>query len=228
MKNMICFAHRGASGYEPENTLLAINRAIEIGMSWIEIDVRNVEHELIVFHDKDLERTTNGKGLVSERSLEYIRSLDAGKGEKIPFLQEVLDATCDKSGINIELKGEKTVDQVSKLISEYISNGKIQSDKVIVSSFIISELEIFKSLNPDIRIAPIFRKNHSGYEKTIKILAPYSAHFHRKSVTEEIVNKLHEHNVKVYVYTVNTVEELSRMVKLKVDGIFTNYPDLIT
>ena len=79
MNDFIYFAHRGASGYEPENTLIAIRKALEMGAKWIEIDVYAVENELVVIHDERLERTTNGKGLITNSSLDYLRSLDAGK-----------------------------------------------------------------------------------------------------------------------------------------------------
>jgi len=91
MSGVICFAHRGASGHEPENTLIAMEKAISMGVDWIELDVRVVDDELIVIHDDRLERTTNGTGCVHEHSLEYLRSLDAGKGQRIPLLRETFD-----------------------------------------------------------------------------------------------------------------------------------------
>ena len=93
MKKLVCFAHRGASGHEPENTLSAVEKAIELGADWIEVDVHAVKGELIVVHDERLERTTNGgRGYVTEKPLAYLRSLDAGKGQRIPALREILDS----------------------------------------------------------------------------------------------------------------------------------------
>jgi glycerophosphoryl diester phosphodiesterase len=88
---MICFGHRGAAGYAPENTLASVEKAISLGADWVEVDVYAVENELVVIHDDRLERTTNGSGYIIEQSLEYLRSLDAGEGEKIPFLREIFD-----------------------------------------------------------------------------------------------------------------------------------------
>jgi glycerophosphoryl diester phosphodiesterase len=85
--SFLCIAHRGASGYRPENTLGAFEHAITMGCTWIELDVHVVENELIVIHDDTLSRTTNGTGKVTERDLAYLRNLDAGNGERIPFLR---------------------------------------------------------------------------------------------------------------------------------------------
>ena len=84
MKEFVCFAHRGASGHEPENTLAAVEKAIALGADWIEVDVYAVAGELIVIHDERLERTNSGAGYVRDASLAYLRFLDAGKGQSIP------------------------------------------------------------------------------------------------------------------------------------------------
>ena len=115
---MICIGHRGAMGYAPENTLKSFALALELGASWVEADVHYVDDHLIVMHDERLERTTNGKGLLSEKSFNYLRKLDAGDGEKIPTLEELLDLIVGKAGINIELKGPGTAGPVIELIRE--------------------------------------------------------------------------------------------------------------
>ncbi len=122
MKKLLCFAHRGASGHEPENTLLAVEKAIVLGADWIEVDVYAVEGELIVIHDERLERTTNGTGCVMDKTLAYLRSLDAGKGQRIPTLREVFDCVDRRVGINVELKGPDTAGLAVSLIDEYVSH----------------------------------------------------------------------------------------------------------
>ena len=79
----LIIGHRGAMGHEPENTILSIEKAIRLGASWVEIDVQFVDGHLVVFHDDRLDRTTDGTGLISEKTWDYLRSLDAGKGQKI-------------------------------------------------------------------------------------------------------------------------------------------------
>src|SRR5436309_1394238 len=98
----LCIGHRGARGHEPENTVRSVRRAMELGANGIEVDVYFVDGELIVIHDDTLDRTTNGHGPVVEQSLDFIRSLDAGKGEKIPTLREIFDAVDRRAFINVE------------------------------------------------------------------------------------------------------------------------------
>ena len=88
--HLICFAHRGASGYEPENTLKSFSKALELGAPWIEFDVRAVEDELVVFHDRTLPRLTGASGSVHKQSLAYLRTLKVKGTEQIPLLSEVL------------------------------------------------------------------------------------------------------------------------------------------
>src|SRR6056297_2287931 len=99
--------HRGAMGYEPENTLRSFKKAIELNVDMVELDVYVCSSgELVVIHDDKVDKTTNGKGYVSEKSFDELRKLDAGMGEKIPTLQEVLDLIDKRAKVNIELKGK--------------------------------------------------------------------------------------------------------------------------
>ena len=88
---MHIIGHRGASGYAPENTLKAFELALTQGCEWLELDVHLLDSKLIVIHDEQLDRTTSGQGLISDHSLDAIRRLDAGDGEKIPYLDEVIE-----------------------------------------------------------------------------------------------------------------------------------------
>ena len=123
MHNMICIGHRGASGYAPENTLEAFELAISMHCPWVELDVYAVEDELLVIHDDTLERTTNGRGRVMQTPLAALRSLDAGKGQQIPTLSEVIELIDHRAGINIELKGEHTALPVNRLLADYRERG---------------------------------------------------------------------------------------------------------
>src|SRR4051794_23137839 len=102
-------AHRGASAYEPENTLRAFEKAIELGADMSEIDLHlSKDGELIVMHDYSVDQTTNGHGAIKEMTLEEIKRLDAGQGEQVPTLQEVIDLVRGRNGLYIELKAEGT------------------------------------------------------------------------------------------------------------------------
>ena len=120
MRDFLCIGHRGAGGLEPENTLRSIRKALALGVDGVEIDVYAVEGQLVVIHDETLERTTNGAGHVEAQSFEYLRSLDAGMGEKVPTLREVLDIVDRRAFVNIELKGRETAALTSGLIREYM------------------------------------------------------------------------------------------------------------
>ena len=228
MEQLICFAHRGASGHAPENTLLAFKTALSMGSAWIELDVFAVEKEIVVIHDDRLDRTTNGSGDVSSSSLAYLRSLDAGEGEKIPFLGEVLDTVAGKAGINVELKGDDTAALVAPLIESYVFRGIFHRDQFLVSSFNYKELQLFCQLAPEIRTGVNLSGPPLYSAKFAEDLGVYSLHVHRKSVTRAFVEDAHKRGFKVFVFTINQAEDLKAMVSNGIDGIFTNYPELCT
>jgi len=226
MNKLICFAHRGASGYEPENTLSAVEKAIALGADWIEIDVYIVEKELVVFHDQRLERTTNGTGLIMEQSLEYIRSLDAGNGQRIPTLQEVLNLVNRRAGINIELKGPGTADKTVSLIQGNIRSEKWAYEKFLISSFNHHELARVKYVEPFIKTGALVVGIPIGYARFAQELGAYSVHCNLDFINEAFVQDAHARSLKVFVFTVNNQDDLARMKALGVDGVFTNYPEI--
>jgi glycerophosphoryl diester phosphodiesterase len=228
MKKFLCFAHRGASGHEPENTLSAIEKAIVLGADWIEVDVYAVEGELIVIHDERLDRTTNGTGFVMDHTLEYLRSLDAGKGQHIPTLREVFDCVDRRAGINVEMKGPETAGLTVSLINEYIHKRKWHYEQCIVSSFHRRELARVKKLDPHIRIGIVIGGFHRPYKKFVSQVTTHSVHPRIDVVNAEFVRNAHEHGLKVFVYTVNHPEDIACVAAMGVDGIFTDFPELVT
>jgi glycerophosphoryl diester phosphodiesterase len=226
-KQLICVAHRGARGYEPENTLRAFAKAIDLGAPWIELDVYPIEDELMIIHDLRLDRTTNGSGFVFEKSKKHLRSLDAGQGEKIPFLREVLELVDRKAGINIELKWKGTAEPVARAIQAAIKNLGWSPDQFLVSSFIHAELVTFAKLMPGIRIGALTGELPVDYAAFAQKLGAWSLHPTIEFIDQEFVDDAHDRGLKVFVYTVNHPEELAWMVKLGVDGVFTDYPDRI-
>jgi len=226
MSDFIYFGHRGARGLEPENTLLSIRTAIEQGLKWIEVDVYSVENELVVIHDKRLERTTNGFGKVEKNSLAYIRSLDAGKGEKIPFLREVFDLFDGKFNINIELKGDNTAKPVSELIYEYINSGKWRTEQFLVSSFKHNELKEFRKIASKINVGALTSKIPPQLALFAQRLDAFSVNANLDKINRDFVVDTHHRGMKFYVYTVNTIDELNYVKELGVDGVFTDFPEL--
>jgi glycerophosphoryl diester phosphodiesterase len=223
---MLCIGHRGAMGHEPENTLLSIRKALELGVDAVEIDVYNVEDRLIVIHDRDLSRTTNGTGYIENCSWAYLRSLDAGKGEQIPTLEEVLDTVNRQVIINIELKGRNTATLVTNLILKYIQQGWSFAD-FLVSSFNHYELNQVTAIEPKIKIGMLIYGLPWGYIKIAKKLAAEIVISGLDYVNVELVTAAHQQNLLIWVYTVNQPRDFELMRTLGVDGIFTNYPDLM-
>ncbi len=225
MRDFRIFAHRGASGTEPENTLRSFRRALELGAVWVELDVRAVEDALVVFHDERLDRRTDGTGLVADRSLAYIRSLDAGEGEKIPLLGEVMDMLAGRSGVNIELKGSRTALPAAELLSDAVRSGGWSPDRILVSSFDPSELAVFRSRCPGIPVGALFKDIPSELNAIQCGLGCFSAHLARNHVTPEFAEQAHLLGMKAYVYTVNRMGDARRLKNMGVDGIFTDYPE---
>jgi len=228
LSEFILIAHRGASGYEPENTMSAFELALAMGARWIELDVYAVDGELAVIHDDRLERTTSGTGFVMDKSLSYLRSLDAGKGQKIPLLREVFDLVCDRAGINIELKGPETAAPTSTLIAAAITERRMTAEQFIVSSFNYNELLHFKTSRPEIRIGALVSGVPWRNIRFAEKMGAYAVHAGMNVVTRRFVAAAHRRGMKFFVYTVNTGEDLQRMQDMGVDGVFTNYPDIFS
>ena len=142
---MLCIGHRGAMGHAPENTLKSVAKALELGAPWVEIDVFYIDGHLVVIHDSRLERTTNGSGHVLDKPFSYLRTLDAGDGEKIPTLEEVLDLMAARAGINIELKGPGTAEPVVRLLREKLTQNRYE-EKILLSSFDHDEIAKAKQM----------------------------------------------------------------------------------
>lgn len=221
----LCLGHRGACGHEPENTLRSIRRALELGANGIEIDVQLVGGHLWVFHDSRLERTTNGQGYLRRKSFEELRALDAGQGERIPFLREVLDEIRGRAILNIELKGRRTAAHVEAIIHEAVSRGEWDYGQFLVSSFLQLELRALKDRR--IRRGLLLARPTRLFHLSARRVAAWSVHPALKFTTPKFVDAAHQRGWKVIPYTVNDPADLARMKELGVDGVFTDYPERV-
>ncbi|PIZ52288.1 glycerophosphodiester phosphodiesterase [Candidatus Woesearchaeota archaeon CG_4_10_14_0_2_um_filter_33_13] len=224
---MLKIGHRGAAGYEPENTLRSFKKALDLKVEMIELDVHlSKDQKLVVIHDNSAKRTTNGKGWIKNLTFEELRKFDAGKEEKIPLLEEVLDLVNKKVMINIELKGDNTAKPVANLIKKYEKKGWSKNN-FQVSSFKFNELEDFFKLNKKVNIGVLFEHFPNRYLKKAKTINAYSINPPVKFATSEFVKKAHTLGLKVLVWTVNEKSQIEQLKKLGVDGIFSNFPDRI-
>jgi glycerophosphoryl diester phosphodiesterase len=222
MKKPLLIAHRGASFYEPENTLRAVKRALEFGVDGIEIDVRSsMEGSLIVIHDETVDRTTNGTGKVRDMSLLELRSLDAGKGERIPLLEEVLELVKGKALLVIELKIAGMEERVLKILEEHDA-----FDNVLVNSFIHKSVKKVKELNPRVKTGVIFREAPIKPSRLAMDAEAENLFAFHKYITWEMVQDAHDHGLNIYAWTVDEPSTIESLIMLGVDGIVTNKPDI--
>jgi len=226
-RKLFCFGHRGACGHEPENTIRSVRRALELGADGVEVDVHLADGQLMVIHDETLERTTNGHGQVAAKSFSCLRSLDAGMGEKIPTLAEVLEAVNRRAIINIELKGPGTAVPVAALIAEFVSRRGWSYNDFLVSSFDHAQIREVKRLDAKIRIGALISRTPKHLSEFLKNLEPWSLHVSKRCVTRKIVIEAHQRGLKVFVFTVNQPREIVRMQAMGADGVFSDFPERI-
>jgi glycerophosphoryl diester phosphodiesterase len=224
---MQIIGHRGASGHYPENTLVSFQEAIADGVDMIELDVCSLPTgQVVVMHDITVNRTTNGNGPITDFDLASLRKLDAGDGQRVPLLIEVLDLIHKRLPINIEIKGGGDIAVlVSDIISHYVTQKNWSRNLFVVSSFDHTVLRQFAALQPDIRLGVLYADTPSRYWANSKKHTVYSANMSADRVTRDYVQQAHKRGFKVYVYTVNTKKQAQQMRALKVDGVFTNFPE---
>ena len=225
-EKLLCIGHRGAMGHEPENTLLSIQKAISLGVDVIEIDVHRVEDQLLVIHDHSLARTTNGQGYITDKSLSYLRSLDAGKGQQIPTLEEVFNTVNRQVRINVELKGKQTATLVVDLIHRYLNYGWSYDD-FLISSFNHYELQQVQVIDPKINLGLLLYGIPLDYLKIAEKLQVATIINNYNFIDSEFISSVHKQGLKCWAYTVNELEDIKIMKQLKVDGIITNYPEKV-
>lgn len=219
---MMIMGHRGAKALEPENTRLSIKRAMEIGVDAVEIDVHlTQDQEIVVIHDSTVDRTTNGTGLVGSYTLEDIKKLDAGKGEKIPTLEEVIDLTKGRVRLVIELKEEGTEKKVIELI---------ERDNLYDTTYVISFWHMLVK-----RVKEMDRGIKTG---VLLVGCPVDACIARSAladalvmnyafVNKEFVERAHREGLKVFIWNVDDRNLIKPYADMEVDGIGSNDPRLL-
>ncbi|MGA0383609.1 MAG: glycerophosphodiester phosphodiesterase [Flavobacteriaceae bacterium] len=223
--------HRGAMGYETENTLASIDKAVELGVPMIEIDVFKIASgELVVFHDDEVDKLTDGSGPIEAMNLEEVKALTLEGGHRIPTLIDVLDTLNARTSLNIELKGSNTADDSVRIVREYIESQRYTLDQFVFSSFKWGELERVRELDKSFDIAVLTGEDPPGEDPLDAIsiaeeLNAIAINPWFKRVTAENVQAIHDAGFKVFTYTVNELEDIALMRSYKVDGIFCNYPD---
>ena len=228
--------HKGTSAYAPENTLASIRKAIDMGVKCIEIDVQlTKDKKVVVIHDYTLDRTTNGKGWIKEKTLEEIKQYDAGSWfgtefdkEKVPTLAEVIEVLPKDVWLNVEIKSiARERSDIEERILAIIKTHNI-SNRVIISSFDHVSLLKFRKLDADIKIGLLLYAYWIHPWELIEAsgIKPYSIHPAIEYLDEAFVIEGKNRGYKVFPYTVNTKNEYDYAMDLGVDGVFSDYPDL--
>jgi glycerophosphoryl diester phosphodiesterase len=221
---MQIIAHRGASGFEPENTIAAFQKAIDMGAHGIELDVHlSADGAVIVMHDETVDRTTNGTGEVNQLTLDELKNLTIGV-HSIPTLEEVLLLINKKCMVNIELKGVGTAEPVLKLLQKYSDwNPKL----FLVSSFDWNALQLIRRLNPAIPIGVLTATDLElaiGFAEFIKA---ETIHPYYHLLTTESTSQMQEKGFEILAWTVNDVTDIELIKSYNVNGIITDFPDRI-
>jgi len=219
---MLRIGHRGARAYAPENTIASFRKALEIGVDAVELDVRRTrDDKLLVIHDEDVKRTTNGEGLVCELTLEQIKGFQAEGGEKIPTLEEALDFLDKKVKVFVELKEKGTEEQVLEIVRT-----RGLEKNVVIISFLEDALRKVRELSSDVETGLIYAKHKNPIKAALELKANYLFALYRFTHTAN-VDKAHEDGLKMVVWTINTPEEVEQYVKKGVDGIASDKPDIL-
>ncbi len=221
---MLIFAHRGASADAPENTLLAIDEALTQQADGIEIDVYQLGDELVVIHDRWVSRTTNGNRLLNDYTIEELQTLDAGQGQFVPTLWQVLQRVQGQCLINIEVKGVDDVSLINLCINKALSQLNFKPEQFIISSFNHHLLIAFKSIAPTIKIGALTGSIPLDHARFAQDLQAYSANADLSFVTQAFVEDAHSRGLKMFVYTVDEPQDLLRLQAWGVDGVFSNGP----
>ena len=220
---MILTGHRGAAKLEPENTLLSIQKAIDLGVDQVEIDVHLTrDQHLVVIHDTTVDRTTDGQGAVANFTLAEVQQLDAGKGERIPTLQEVMDLVRGKVILQIELKGPNTAKPVIQAVEQ---NSMV--NEVLLTSFVHDRLRETGQLNPNLRLGALWAAPPPDACEQAIDMGAEAIHIQHLNIDPQLVQKAHTHGLKIRAWNPDTVEEIQRVIDLGVDAIGSNRPDLL-
>ena len=237
-------AHRGASGYAPENTLASFERGIAMGADMVELDVHlTSDDSVVVMHDHEVSRTTNGKGDIGAMTFAELRKLDAGswfseefRGEQVPTLAEVLQLVNGRVKLLIELKWpakglyEGLVEKTVKVIRDHHAEAW-----VILQSFEITYLDEAAKIAPAIEqqqlifgksgLIPLYFERGPKLGSFVPQQAATSVNIFYLYVNQKLISDMHARGKTVFAFTPNNEKDMHKLLKLGIDGIITNFPD---
>lgn len=230
LKDFIIIAHRGASGYEFENSMAAFKKAIELKADMIETDAQKTKDgEIVLNHDNSIKKTTNQKGRLSGLSFTELKNIRLKNGDPIPTYQDLIDLCRGKIQINLEIKArniEKTVIDIT------LKNRMI--DDVVFSCFSFDALKKIREISSKARIAYLiiiqgsFIARLNFWMKKITDLGIESINPFHQFISSKLVHEAHKRDIKILPWTINDPKKIRTLIKEKqIDGVFTDYPDVL-
>jgi glycerophosphoryl diester phosphodiesterase len=238
-RRVVCYAHRGARGHAPENTLLAFALAFDLGADAIECDVqRSRDGQLVIIHDGMVGRTTGGSGLIAAQTLTELHALDAGRRwgipQRIPTLDETLALVRARGGgINLEIKGESIEQSVETAHAVEPALRALDADfraHVLASSFVHPAIRLLKERLPWLRVGALYGgtdgKRRDMLTPALEIGAE-AIHPGVGLVSRELIAAAHAAGLRVNVWTANRWAVIRRLLEWEVDGIFSDYPERV-
>jgi len=215
--------HRGAAGHAPENTLAAVESGIALGVDYVEVDVqRTSDGALVLMHDKFVDRTTNGHGRLSAMKLDDLRKLDAGDGQKIPLLGELLEVATGRVGLILET----ITPGIGSIVSSFVADCGFQSP-MIFASFLHADIFRIRAQNEKALTMALFEGVPIVPSRFTADARATHAGIALDSATPELVEKLQKNGVEVFAYTADTDYQIDLAISLGVEGIISNFPERI-
>lgn len=216
---VLIIAHRGSHKIAPENTLKAFQKAIELKADYVEFDVhQSKDGEIVIIHDSNTHRTTGRKGSIPEMTLAEIKEFDAGEGEQIPTLDELIKIAKSKIGLQLEIKAPG---MAQKIVNKLRDANLIES--TIISSLDHNELLEIQKIEPNLKLGALVLRMKKG--KTIqKALDNHFGYIHPEFhfIKKASIDAAHEKNIKVNAWTVNTRTNMKKLMAMGIDGFITN------
>ncbi|CAM2984632.1 glycerophosphodiester phosphodiesterase family protein [Vibrio mytili] len=231
--NTLLIGHRGVAGHYPENTKVSVQAAIDLGLTWVEVDVQPTKDKiLVVCHDHTVNRCSNGQGRVDELTLNELRTLDFGEwfdrafsGERIMTLKELLELAAKHDlNLNIEVKVDRhPTEEVAQILKQVLTDGPLSDENILLSSFNHDVIRALHKHCKGFRLAVLSEFLTRKDKKLLEDVGAEYCNLNINWIRARQIKQLQQSGVKVMCYTVNNPNKLKHLPQL--DGFFTDYPD---
>lgn len=215
--------HRGASAYALENTRESFLRAVQMGAEMVELDVHESrDHQFIVIHDRDLRRVSGKKDIIQETHSQILRSVELHNREELLLVHEVFDLLPASLGIIIELKCIRSIQEMGDFVA-----ARARERRVILTSFDLSLIKRVQDYTPGLPLGVVSRTLANIGKASRMEIRFENVFLDFQALNPRTVNELRLHHLKIFGWTVDRTEDIRKMIKLGVDGIISNKPDVV-